>query len=99
MINEVFDQLRKISLSLAQRRNVNLNNIQSKEKIRSECTESGGVIKIYVSQRQKANVQLDRVATPESFKFPFLDHSQQLRLRIDREMGNLIENDCSFVRC
>ena len=85
-------QRREILKPFAQRRYRDLHHVKPVEQIVTKRAPLDRILQIGVRQSDQSRIDFDCLATAEPFKFAMLDHSQQLRLRVQRKMRNLVKH-------
>ena len=75
-----------------------MDDAQSIVQIRSEPAGDNGRIEVAVRRRDDAHVDLAPLVRSDTFDDTVLQHPQHLRLQCQREVGDLVEKECSSVR-
>ena len=56
------------------------------------------MLQVRVRRRDEANVHRDRAPRPDAHDLPLLEHAEQLHLRLEREIADLVEEERPAVR-
>src|SRR6202035_5579251 len=72
-------------------------NIKSVEEILTERTGIDCRLQVAVRCDQHAYVNGERLAAPDAFKLPLLQHTKQSDLHLDGKVANLVEKNGSSV--
>ena len=75
-----------------------MHDIQSVEQVIAERAPLDGILQVGVGQRNQPRVNFDRFASPEPFELAILDHAQQFRLRIHRQVRDFIQHQRAAMR-
>ena len=84
-------QRRNIFGSLAQRRHANANDVESVQQIVTETAGLGLDAHVAIHGAHNTHVHFPAERLPDSTHLLLLKHTQQLRLRTRREVGDLIQ--------
>ena len=88
---EGFHQQRNIFRALAQRRQMDREDVQSIVEIVTKLAIGDHLFQIAVSGSDQANVGLDQFIAAQTFKLLLLQNAQQLGLKLQRHVANFIE--------
>src|ERR1035437_4788951 len=88
---EVVGQEQNVVPPLAQGRDVNGHNVESKEEVFAEFLSLDALLEAAVGGGNDAHVHLDGTAAPDPFELAFLEHPQQLGLGGGGNLAALIE--------
>ena len=91
------DEQRDVVLALAQRRQLDRDDVQAVEEILAELALLHHLPQIDVGRGDDAHVDLDRLHAAEPHELALLDHAQQLGLRLERDVADLVEEDAALV--
>src|SRR2546423_11874053 len=91
-------QNRYVFLSLAQRRQVDVDDVQAVVEVLAETSLLHHLLQIAVGRGDDADVDLDRLHAAEAHELALLDDTQQLRLRLERNVADLVEENGPLVR-
>ena len=91
------DQQRDVFLALAQRRQLHRDDVQPVVQVLAEPPVVHHRAQVDVGGRDDAHVHLDRVDAAEAHELALLDHAQQLGLRLERDVADLVEEDAALV--
>src|SRR5215213_10326578 len=97
-LEEVVDQNRNVLASLAQRRHVNRQHVDTVIKIVAETPVSNHCPQVSVGGRNHSHVDVDLVCPTNTPDLPFLQRTQKLRLNADIKLGNLVEKQGPAIR-
>ena len=84
-------QLRQILEAIAQRRHPDRNDVDPVVEILAEAAFLHRALEIDVGRRDQAEVGLDRFRAADPFDLAFLDRAQQLRLQVEPQIADLVE--------
>src|SRR5207237_816133 len=84
--------------TLAQRRNVDREDVETEQQILPELALHRGFCEILVGRRDHAYVHRDRLLTAESLDHARLEHAQQLRLGLRPQVAHLVEEQRAAIR-
>src|SRR5579862_7316525 len=84
--------------AFSQRWNSNREDMQPVEKIGSEPLLLDHCGQITVGGGDKAGISAQRTRATQTLKFPFLQHAEQLRLELKRNLSDLIQECRAVVR-
>ena len=85
------------SLALAQRRQVDADDVQPVEEVLAEPALLHLVLQVDVGGGDDAHVDLDRLHAAQAHELALLHHAQQLGLRLERDVADLVEEDAALV--
>src|SRR5688500_9196174 len=94
---KVLRQYRNVVSALAQRRQLNLDGVESKQQILAKPSLGHFSMQVGIRRRQQSHIHLLRLGRSDSLKITRLQHSQQLRLQVQRHVSNLVEKQRSAV--
>src|SRR5207302_5149473 len=84
--------------AFAQRGDSKRENMQPIKKIAAECAVLDHSGKIAVCGGHHPHVHVARTRAAEAFKLLLLQNTQEFRLKFQRDIGNFVEEEGSFVR-
>ena len=90
-------QQRDVVAPLAQRRQLDADHVQPVEQVLAEAAVLHLALQVDVGGGDDAHVDLDRLHAAEAHELAFLHHAQQLGLRLDRDVADLVEEDAALV--
>ena len=90
-VRQVLREQRDVLAPLAQRRERDGKDIQPVVEIVAESTLPDFFRQIAIGGRDHAHVDVDGARAPQALELPFLQHAQQLRLQLDWQVANLVE--------
>ena len=76
---------------LAERRNVNVEDVQPVVEVRTEFPLRNRIVQISIGGGDDADVDADRPRASQSQELTLLEHAQELRLRRRRHLGDFVE--------
>ncbi len=88
---------RHVVLAVAQRRQLDRDDVQPVEQIFAELALFHHLAEIDVGRRDDPDVHLDRLHAAEAHEVALLDDAQQLRLRLERDVADFVEEDAPLV--
>jgi hypothetical protein len=94
---KILDQQRDIRAALAQRRDRNWHHLLAIEQILAEGSLLDAGDEIGIARRDHARVNLARAVGAHRAHDPVLEHAQELGLKLQRHLANLVEEDRSAV--
>src|ERR1700758_3404916 len=97
-LGKITHQCGNVFGALPQRRNGKRKNIQAVKEIAAEFPVLDHAGKVPVRGGHQPNVDMSRARAAESFKLLLLQNAQELRLKLGRNVCNLIEKKRTLVR-
>src|SRR2546425_9537288 len=85
------------ALPISQGRNLNRKNIQPIKKVHAKSTVVNFPFEVFVGSSNHADVRLDRSVSPDAFKLPLLQHSQERHLYLRAQLGDLVKKDRAAI--
>src|SRR5262249_12396469 len=98
LAEEEHHELGNISRSLAERRHAKGKDVQAIEEIGSESPGRDRLPQIAISRRDDPDVHSDALARPHRLELLLLQHPQQLDLRLERQLADLVQEDGASMR-
>src|SRR5260370_16201367 len=95
--DQILHQQRNVVLPLAQGWYTYGENVKPIKEILAERTRGHGSFQVAVCGRVHSHVNGDRLAAPDALEFSFLEHSQQSRLRLKRELADFVQENRSTI--
>src|SRR4029450_10353014 len=89
---------RYVSPPLPQWREVDVEHIQPIVQIVPEVTQGHAFLDIAIGRRDHAHIHLDRLRPTDPKERAALEHAQQLDLRAERHLPDLVEENGPAVR-
>src|SRR5882672_1608596 len=86
-----------ISRAFPQGWNVNRKNIQAVKQIFAKCLLLNHLPQIAISGCDQACIGSQRARASQTFELPFLEHAQQLGLKLERDVADLIQKYRSAI--
>src|ERR1700683_719102 len=90
-------QQRNIAAPLAQRGQLDLNDVQTKVEILPESPVANGRVEIAVRRGQDSRMHAHAFVRSDRLDFALLQCAQELRLQIEGQISNLIQKQGAFV--
>ena len=94
----MLDEQRDVFLPLAQRRQMDRNDIQAIEQILAEGSFGHHLLQIAVGRGDDAHVDLGRVRVADALELALLQHAQQLHLHPGAHRPDLVHEQRALVR-
>src|SRR5262245_47889585 len=91
--DKVSDQQRNIFHTLAQRRNLQREDVEPVVEIPAESAFRHSGLQIAISGRNYADVYGNRVRAPDALQFTLLQHPQEGDLGFRRDVADLVQKD------
>ena len=88
---EVHRQFDNVVTPLPQWRQDDANHVEPIEQVFAKASLRDQRFQVLVRGGDQADVDLDRLVPPHRFELPLLQHPQQLDLRLERDVANLVE--------
>ena len=85
------------SLRSRSARQLHGDDVQAVVQVLAELPLVHHVAQVDVGRRDDADVHLDRFDAAEPHELPLLDHAQELGLRLERDVADLVEEDRALV--
>src|SRR5262245_17114241 len=95
--DEVLGERQDVFLAVAQRRQVNVDDVQTIKEVFAEIAGPDGALEVGICRGDDPNVDLVRLRVSERGEFAFLDHAQQPGLGFGRDRADLVEEDRAVV--
>src|SRR5262245_25127770 len=89
----MLDEVRDVLAPVPQRRDLEPEDVEAVEEIRPELALFDGGLEVPVRRRDAAEVHLDRAVAAHTRDLPFLEDAQEIRLRLERDVADLVEED------
>src|SRR3990170_4570534 len=90
-LNKMRYQRRNILFSLPQRRELNGNHMETIIEVLTKTAFLYQFLKVFFGCTDDTNIDRNRLLAADTFKFPFLKHSQQLDLHFQWNIIHVIE--------
>src|SRR5437867_2325127 len=91
------DQQRDVVLAVSQRGKLDRDDMKPVEQILAETPLLHHLSEVDVGGRDDAHVDLDRLHPAEPHELALLDHAKELRLRLERNVADFVEEDAALV--
>ena len=91
------DQRGNILRPLAQRENVQRQDVEPEQQVLAELSVLGRFGEVLVGGRDDAYVHRDRSLTPEPLDHAGLEHAQQLRLGLEAQVAHLVQEQRAAI--
>src|ERR1051326_2413196 len=95
---EAVREQRDVILPIAQRRDLDGDDAETEKQVATESTSFGLGCEIAVGRGHDAHVDLDWRRSTHALEFLLLEYSQQLRLKIEPHLRDLVEQQGAAVR-
>src|SRR5439155_6417813 len=89
----VIDQRRQIFGTLTQRRQVDADDVQAEIEILAHPTRRDLGVEIAVRRRDHPRVDVRRRRTADALEAVLLEEAQELRLQLERQLADLVEEE------
>ena len=76
---------------------VDRHDVQAVEEVLAEAAGAHLVAQVAVGRGDQAHVDVQRLGAADAVEAPFLDHAQQLGLRGERHLADLVEEQRAAV--
>src|ERR1043166_3406757 len=93
LLDEVADEKRDVLRTLAERRDADLDDIQSMEEVLAELAGLDEIPKILFGRDDDADVDLDRLRGADPLELPLLQDAEQLHLRHRLEVVDVVDEN------
>src|SRR6266478_7919751 len=97
-VNEVPDERGNVLGALAQRRHVDGEDVEAVIEVVAETLLVDHRAEIAVRRRDQPHVHLDGLRPADALELLLLEHPQQLRLELERDLADLVEEQRATVR-
>src|SRR5690348_16338275 len=97
-MQQALDERIEILESIAQRRHLEHDHAQSMIEVFAETPGFDLASQIAVRRRDDARLHRSRLALADALERALLEHAQQLRLDLRRELGDLVEQQRALAR-
>src|SRR2546422_2443477 len=97
-IYKVAHEQRDVLLAFPQCRKAQRENVQAIIEITSELAVRYHLPQVATRGCHHADIHARRLRAAESFKFLFLEHTQEFRLEVGRKIADLVQEDRAPVR-
>ena len=84
-------------MPLAKRRQLNLDRVQPEEQVLAEAARRDFFGEVRVGRRDDPDVDVARAGRADALEIAGLEHAQQLRLQVQRDVGDLVEKQRTAV--
>ena len=99
LLEEELHQQRQVALALAQRRDVDVEDVEAVVEVLAEqARRDHALLQVAVGRGDDAHVDAHRLVGAQRLDHPLLQHAQQLGLRGHRHLGDLVEQQRAAVR-
>src|SRR3954471_6859511 len=92
------DEQRNVLWPLSQRRNPDRKDVQAIEQIGPKRLRLDHLFEVPIGGRNHPRVGLQRPRAAETLELPLLQHTQQLRLELERDFPNFVEEHGAVIR-
>src|SRR5262249_44951271 len=94
---EESNKQRDVRLALAQRRNLDGEDVQTVQEVGSEFSVADGLVEVAVSGRNHPDADADRPAAADRLEPLAVKHAEQLHLRVEGQLAHLVQKDGAAV--
>ena len=91
LVEEEGGQQRHVAVPVAQRRQVDGEHVEAVEQVRTEAAFLDQVRQVAVGGRDYAEIHVDRLRAAHAHDFALLEHPQQVGLRLEADVGDLVQ--------
>src|SRR5688500_17219660 len=85
-------------MARAERRQLDARHRHAVEEIVAESSATDLVVQIAPRRGEDANVDLDRALAADARELPSLEHTEELRLKLERQVADLVDEERPAVR-
>src|SRR5262249_52920190 len=96
-LQEMHGQKLYVFLSLSERRNANVNNIQAVKEVFPEPLFFDFFVQVFVRCCENPHIRINRTRAAEPFEFAVLQYAQQLHLNRRTDFSDLVQKQRSSV--
>ena len=89
----MLDERRNLLAALAQRRQLQPDDVEAVEEVLAEAALGDELFEVGVGRGDDADVDLDGLRLAERVDFVGLEEAQQLRLDVEADLGDLVEEE------
>ena len=89
----MIDQRGNVFAALAQRRDLDVENIQAVVKIRAKFPLLDQLLQVLVGRRDDAEIDLDGLIAAHAHNLALLQNTQQVGLRLQADVADLVEKN------
>src|SRR5208282_4658019 len=97
LVEKTLDELGDIFLPLAERRQLQRNDVEAVIQVLAETAFANQLHQIFVGGRENANVDLDCIGAAETHELALLNDAEQLGLRFRANRGDFVEENRPLV--
>src|SRR5262249_9202040 len=97
VLHEAVDEERDVLAPLRERRDRELDDTQAIVEVLAEASGLDRRLKVLIRRRDEAHVDADRLVAADAFDLCLLDGAQQLRLRLERHVAALVQEERAAV--
>src|SRR6185369_12907464 len=83
--------------TIAQRRQANLDRVETEQQVLTKTSLRHFRMKIRICRRQQTHIHFLRLRRSDALKLTGLQYAQQLRLKIQWYVPNLVEKQCAAI--
>src|SRR5207245_2147745 len=96
-LHEIAHEKRHVPRALAQRGRLNGENVQTVIEIAAEGFPGDEAGEVLVGGGDQAHVHAHRARAADALEFLLLEDAQELRLELERDVANLVEEERAFI--
>src|ERR1043166_3365582 len=97
-LQEVIDEQRNVFATVAERRDAELDDAQAIVEVLAKTSGFGRGLEVLVGGGDEPDVDTNRLISPAPLERLLLDRSEHLRLRLERHVADLVEEERAAVR-
>src|SRR5712692_9639185 len=97
LVREVPDQKRNVLRTVSKRGDPDGKDVQPVEEIRPEHPPIDHGLQIAVRRRDHPGIGAQGARAAQPLEFPFLEHAKQLRLQLERDLADLVQEEGSSI--
>src|SRR5262245_21477471 len=98
LLDEAPNEVWNVFAALAQWRQIDAQHVETIEQIRAKASVVHTLAQRLIRRRDDAHVHLNRRHAADAHELPLLEHTQQLDLRVRRNLTDLVEEDRPRIR-
>jgi hypothetical protein len=95
--DEVPDELRNVRRPFPKRRQVDREHVQPVEQVGAELPRLHQLLERAVRRRDDPDVGPDHLRAPDALERLLLEHAQELRLEVERQVADLVQEERAVV--
>src|SRR5712692_5024717 len=96
-VDKMCDQVRDVFAARAQGWQEDRENVQAIVEVAAKCGSLYHVGQIAISRSHEPNVHVVSARAAQALKLLFLQHAEKLALQAQRNIADLVQEECAFV--